>query len=195
MGFCSTNAIEPLRSFHYPRVNEMPEDLVFLDDIVRMVNETHACIPARVLSNKTFTAPMAKNYLHAGITPAPIGRKYNRDHICIILFAATIKLVYKASQILAITETVFEGQDPKVVNDEFAEILEARMKAVGANQGADAGETKANLAEQSVRPSAANVSTASSQASERTILLELVASAFASKMASLTLIDNQAKFE
>lgn len=128
-------------SFHYPRYQELPEDLVFIDELVALVNEVHADLPSSARNGrKSFTRSMASNYMKQGLTPPAVGKKYSREHICLILFAATVKLVENAEETMALSKLVFASGDYERVQDMLAEAFNksmetARARAEGAATG------------------------------------------------------------
>lgn len=109
------------QSFHYPRYDELPDGLVFLEDIVALVNKVHEPLPPRARNGKTeFTKAMASNYVKAKLTAPAVGKKYNREHVARILFASTIKFSYSAEDVLALTHGFFDGQCCQAVHDRIA---------------------------------------------------------------------------
>lgn len=118
--------------FHYPRYRELPDELVFIDDVVDLVNSVHADLPSSVLNGrKCFTRSMASNYTKQGLTPPAVGKKYAREHICLLLFAATIKLVGNAESTVALSKLVFSSGDYEHVQDALSETFDRNMRAAG----------------------------------------------------------------
>lgn len=116
--------------FHYPSYRELPEDLVFIDDIVALVNEVHADLPSAARNGKKgFTRSMASNYMKQGLTPPTVGKKYSREHICLVLFAATIKLIGNAEGTVALSKLMFSSGDYERVQDVLAEAFNQSMNA------------------------------------------------------------------
>lgn len=165
--------LDTLASFRYPRYDELPDKLVFLDTIVRLINERHAPFPAIIRTNrKHFTSSMASNYIKQGLTPPPIGKKYNREHICLIFFASTYKLVFGAENVLALTKRLFDDNDVQTVNDALADALEA---SIARHVGADAPAVEHD-----------------SSLSEATwALIEAISDALAAKAAALAILDSE----
>lgn len=117
-------------NFHYPRYQELPDQLIFIDEMVDLVNEVHACIPVAAKNGKLrFTRSMASNYMKHGLTPPAVGKKYGRDHICLVLFAATVKLVSNAEGTIALAKEMFASGDFEKTQDMLAEAFEAQMNA------------------------------------------------------------------
>ena len=125
-------------AFSYPFYDELPEGLMFARELVAYVNRVHAPLPARVRRGKVFTVPMATNYVKGGLTPPAIGRRYNRDHLALVLFAATAKLCFSAEEVYWLSEQLFEGDDVRSAHDAIAHALNDALvgKSVSGREGA-----------------------------------------------------------
>ena len=125
-------------SFSYPFYDELPEGLMFARELVAFVNRVHAPLPTRVRRGKVFTVPMATNYVKGGLTPPAIGRRYDRDHLALVLFAATAKLCFSAEEVYWLSEQLFEGGNVRSTHDAIARTLNDALvgKSVSGREGA-----------------------------------------------------------
>ena len=125
-------------AFAYPSYDELPEGLLFARELVAYVNRVHAPLPDRVRRGKVFTVPMATNYVKGGLTPPAIGRRYNRDHLALVLFAATAKLCFSAEEVYWLAEQLFEGRDVRTAHDAIARALNDALagKPASGREGA-----------------------------------------------------------
>ena len=125
-------------AFAYPFYDELPEGLMFARELVAFVNRVHAPLPDRVRRGKVFTVPMATNYVKGGLTPPAIGRRYNRDHLALVLFAATAKLCFSAEEVYWLSERLFEGGDVRSTHDAIARAMNDALagKPVSGREGA-----------------------------------------------------------
>lgn len=110
-------------TFAYPLYDELPEGLMFARELVAYVNRVHAPLPDRVRRGKVFTTPMATNYVKGGLTPPAIGRRYSRDHLALVLFAATAKLCFSAEEVYWLAEQLFADDDIRTAHDAFAHAM------------------------------------------------------------------------
>ena len=167
--FRTDETISELGAFHYPRYDELPDDLVFLNDIVDIVNQVHAPLDVTILNSRRFTASMASNYIKKGLTPTAIGKKYGRKHICIILLAASVKMSYSTVEVLNLVHAVFDGleTDEEVahVQNHLSESIDRNMHNLGR---VNPGDTMVEYR-------------------DRDMLVELLSASFAAKAAALTL--------
>lgn len=125
-------------AFSYPFYNDLPEGLIFARELVAFVNCVHAPLPTRVRRGKVFTVSMATNYVKGGLTPPAIGRRYNRDHLALVLFAATAKLCFSAEEVYWLSERLFEDGDVRSTHDAIARALNDALagRPVSGREGA-----------------------------------------------------------
>ena len=125
-------------AFAYPPYDELPERLLFAREIVAFVNRVHEPLSDRVRRGKVFTVPMATNYVKGGLTPPAIGRRYNREHLALVLFAATAKLCFSAEEVHWLAGQLFEGRDVRGAHDAIARALNDALarKPVSGREGA-----------------------------------------------------------
>ncbi len=119
-----------LMRFHYPRYEELPNELMFLDEIIVCIAQAHRCIPLKARNGKVFTNSMASNYIKSGLTGPPIGKKYTRDHHCLLMFAASMKLMYTAEQVLEFSRRLFGNRPVALVNDAIGEAIDQSFAAM-----------------------------------------------------------------
>ena len=128
-----------LRAFHYPRYDELPEEPVFLKDIVAGINELAVGFPPAMHNYRDFTVPMARNYIQQGLTPPPIGKRYGRDHWCRLYLASTLKLAYSASDVVRMCLYLLPDDDIPGGNDALALEMETAFKRVMDDPFAQSG--------------------------------------------------------
>lgn len=116
------------RDFYYPTFDELPSDLIYLDELIAVVNEVHGTLPTCARNgHEMFTRSMATNYIKQGLTEPAIGKRYAKDHVARILFAATVKLVLHATDVHRMTHAIFDVQTLAKAHDGFAHAMNAYM--------------------------------------------------------------------
>ncbi|MDO4503413.1 MAG: DUF1836 domain-containing protein [Coriobacteriia bacterium] len=121
--------IPPHQGFYYPRYDELPEGLLFLDGMVDLMNLVHADLSERSRHHKVVTRSIVSNYVKAGLTPPAIGKRYDRDHMALILFAVTVKLLCRTEDVMDLAAAMFpQGQVPQA-HDRFAAAVNAEFAA------------------------------------------------------------------
>lgn len=81
---------------------------------------------------------MATNYVKSGLTPPAIGRRYNRDHLALILFAATAKLCFSAEEVHWLADELFDRNDMASSHDELKQAFDRAFAKGSGNGRADA---------------------------------------------------------
>lgn len=122
----------PLASLHYPLYAELPDQLLFIGQVVDFINEVHAPLSPRARNGKIFTDAMATNYVKRGLTPPAIGRRYGKDHLSLILFASTAKLCFCANDVMDLARELFPDGMVAKSHDEFARAIAAELEQPGS---------------------------------------------------------------
>lgn len=125
-------------TFTYPSYGDLPDELMFVDDMVAFVNKVHASLPQRVRRGKVFTRAMATNYVKGGLTPPAVGRRYTRDHLALILFAATAKLCFSAEEVYWLAGELFEADNIPSSHDSLKYAFDRAFAGTRGNSRADA---------------------------------------------------------
>ena len=120
-------------SFTYPLYDELPDELMFARELVAYVNRVHAPLAPRVRRGKQFTVAMATNYVKGGLTPPAIGRRYNRDHLALVLFAATAKLCFSAEEVYWLSRQLFGTGDVRASHDAIARAINDTLAGTPAS--------------------------------------------------------------
>ena len=129
---------KPFIQFVYPSYDELPDGLMFVGAIVDYVNQVHAVLPSRVRRNKVFTTAMATNYVKGGLTSPAIGRRYSRDHLSLLLFAATAKLCFLAEEVYWLAGKLFRPDDIRASHDNLKRAFDCAFAGKPSNTPAAA---------------------------------------------------------
>ncbi len=85
------NLPSPIR---LPRWEELPDIDLYMDQVIKLT-EKHLY----VIGIKPVTAAMINNYVKLNLLPAPIAKKYTRQHVAFIFAIAILKDVFEIVQI------------------------------------------------------------------------------------------------
>ena len=88
---------ESVRSFHIPRLGEIPDVGLYLEQVTRYVNQS---ITGCGLS--PITASMVSNYVKQKIIPGPEKKAYGAESIAYLIFVSCIKSVVAMDDIRAL---------------------------------------------------------------------------------------------
>lgn len=79
---------DPLKDFHLPRYNEIPNVGLYLEQATKYISEY--LVP---LGEFSLTPSMISNYVKKGLISNPVKKQYNREQIAYLFFIAAAKSV------------------------------------------------------------------------------------------------------
>lgn len=86
--------IEAVLKFHCPRYEELPNMDLYLEQVLNFVNQS-----LEPIQSEPVTGAMISNYAKNKATPAPVKKKYTRDHLVYIIVSTLLKQVFTLQQI------------------------------------------------------------------------------------------------
>lgn len=90
-----TNGIEDL---HLPRWEEFPQFELYIDQVITFINEKLAVFNQQP-DEPLLTPSMINNYVKNGALPAPVKKKYNREHLAKLVVICMSKRMLALSDI------------------------------------------------------------------------------------------------
>ena len=116
---------ESVRSFHIPRLGEIPDVGLYLEQVTRYVNQS---ITGCGLS--PITASMVSNYVKQKIIPGPEKKAYGAESIAYLIFVSCIKSVVAMDDIRALIGIQHETYDLPTAYHYFCEEFENLIRYV-----------------------------------------------------------------
>ena len=89
----------PIRDFHFPKYDEIPNVGLYLEQITKYINEYLA-----PFEDLTITASMISNYVKKGLIANPVKKQYYREQIAYLFFIAAAKSVLSLDNIALFLE-------------------------------------------------------------------------------------------
>lgn len=83
-----------LPEFRCPRFNELPNMGLYLEQALAVINESLAPVLSEPL-----TKPMMSNYVKKNVVPAPVKKRYYREHLAYAIAMALFKSVFTVDQV------------------------------------------------------------------------------------------------
>lgn len=114
-------------AFHCPRYEELPAIGLYMDQVIQILSHT---ITALFGPEDAVTGAMINNYVKHKVIPAPVKKKYSRDHLCRLLFVCILKRVFSISEISALLAWQQNTCDVSLAYNTFCIELENALKAV-----------------------------------------------------------------
>lgn len=120
-----TNLSESVRKFHIPRLSEIPDVGLYLEQVTRYVNQAlGGC------GISPITASMVSNYVKQRIIPSPEKKAYSAEAIAYLMFVACVKSVVAMEDIRRLIGIQQETYDFSVAYAYFCEEFENLLQYV-----------------------------------------------------------------
>lgn len=122
--------LSAFEGFHMPRWNDLPEIDLYMDQVISV---TDKYLGALCTSDDPILTPsMINNYVKNGIIPAPIKKKYSREHLAKLLVICILKPVMEISAIAQIMERTENRSGTQRMLDDLADLFESRLRTLAA---------------------------------------------------------------
>lgn len=121
-----------MRHKHCQRYSELPDMGLYLEQVIGVI--TQALLPISTEGNDILTGAMISNYIKNNTLPAPIKKKYTREHLCYMIVLGILKQVFTLQQISVFFALQRQTYDLQVAYDYFCTEFENALKeANGVN--------------------------------------------------------------
>ena len=114
-----------ISEFHMPRYHELPDMGLYLDQVVRYVNNSLAALGCQEI-----TASMVSNYVKKGYIQSPVKKQYYVEQIAYLFFIAIAKNVLSMENIGRLFEMQKRTHDPPTAYDYFCQELENMLQYI-----------------------------------------------------------------
>ena len=120
---------ELIMKIHIPRWNELPEIDLYLDQVVNYIEKYLGQYTVNK-DDKIITKTMINNYVKLGIMPAPIKKKYSREHMAYLIVICVLKQVYSINDIGKLISLTIQYFELSKAYNRFCANLEVSIKNV-----------------------------------------------------------------
>lgn len=114
-----------VRSFHIPRLSEIPDVGLYLEQVTRYVNQSLAGCGVSPI-----TASMVSNYVKQKIIPSPEKKAYSAEAIAYLIFVTCVKSVLAMEDIRKLIRLQQETYDIATAYSYFCEEFETLLQYV-----------------------------------------------------------------
>lgn len=118
--------------FHLPRWSELPSIELYSDQVISYILETLE--PLQIDDDPILTTAMINNYVKCKLVPPTNKKRYNRNHIALLIVICIFKRIYsipKIIQMIQIQKNIF---DLDIAYNYFCTELENSLCNVGADE-------------------------------------------------------------
>ena len=99
-------------NFSYKNYEELPDIELYMDQVVTFLEKQLKIFQTSSL-DKQITSSMINNYVKGEVIPAPISKKYNREHLASIEEVVSLKQVLTIAEVKQILDEHFKDSESK----------------------------------------------------------------------------------
>ncbi len=114
-----------ISEFHMPRYQELPDVGLYLDQVVRYINNV-----LERLGCQEITASMVSNYVKKGYIDSPVKKQYYAEHMAYLFFIAIAKNVLSMENIGRLFAMQKRTHDTRTAYDYFCQELENMLQYI-----------------------------------------------------------------
>ena len=119
--------------YHCLRWQELPDLSLYMDQVLSILEKqlgVLACGP----EDKQLTSTMINNYVKHKVIPAPVKKRYEKQHLASLMMVCIAKQVLSLTEIVQMMRFLTQTAEMEQVYDSFCEILERALQKVFAAQ-------------------------------------------------------------
>lgn len=120
-----TSVLKKLAKLNYIKPGDVPNINLYMDQVTTFMDE-HLSDSKRHEDDKILTKTMINNYTKNNLLPAPVKKKYSRDHLYVLAFIYYLKNILTISDIKKLidplTEKCFNTDSTPDMDDVYREI-------------------------------------------------------------------------
>ena len=102
------NWLNELNNFSFKNYEELPDINLYMEQVVTFLEKQLYIFQTTTL-DKQITPSMINNYVKGEVLPAPIAKKYNREHIALIEEICTLKQVLSIAEVKQIEDSRYSN--------------------------------------------------------------------------------------
>lgn len=118
---------ERMRQFHCPRWDEMPDIPLYMDQVLAFLDKRIALFEPPE-EGRLITSTMINNYVKQKLIPAPVQKKYEREHLTRLLMICILKGSFSIAEIQSMLNYVLRCYDMQQVYGIFCDCLEEALR-------------------------------------------------------------------
>lgn len=129
--------LESIGRIDYVRPSDIPNIELYMDQVTTFMEE-HLAKTKRYPEDKVLTKTMINNYAKNDLLPPPVKKKYNKDHVMLLILIYYFKNILSIKDIDTllnpITEKYFDTEGEFQLKDVYEEICESEKNRVECTQ-------------------------------------------------------------
>ncbi len=121
------NWLNALNNFSFQSYEQLPDLDLYMDQVIQFLDK-ELFIFQTSSDDKQITPSMINNYVKGEVLPAPIKKKYNREHLALIDEIATLKQVLSIAEVKQIIDSRYDNS--KTNSEVFKEFNDLNNKNI-----------------------------------------------------------------
>ena len=130
-GLSQKSIYDALGGHRLPRWEELPNLELYMDQVLALIDRYLGTYPG--FDSKKLTASMVNNYVKQELIPAPVKKRYTREHVARLVMICVLKNVLPISAIQELISAALNHQSTEILYDGFCALFEQTGKAVAAS--------------------------------------------------------------
>lgn len=111
--------------FHCPRWEELPKLMLYMDQVILVLEETLALFVEE--KEHVVTSTMINNYVKQKVIEPPVQKKYGREQLAQLMIVCLLKRVLSIGEIASFMELMLARFSPQEAYDSFCTALESAL--------------------------------------------------------------------
>ncbi|MBQ5765735.1 MAG: DUF1836 domain-containing protein [Clostridia bacterium] len=136
-----TEICEKLASHRLPRWEALPDIELYMDQVVAVMEKALSIYNTESEDNRIITPSIINNYVKLKIIPAPVKKRYNKEHLAYLVMICILKQTLAISSIVKMINLQLEKKSIKQLYNEFCTIYENVIPFVSMEDTRDADIT------------------------------------------------------
>lgn len=116
-----------IAQYHCLRWEELPDLALYMDQVLTILEKQLSLIACGP-EDKNLTSTMINNYVKHKVIPAPIKKKYEKEHLANLTMVCIAKQVLSLSEIQGMMQRLRETEHIQALYDRFCEVLERTLR-------------------------------------------------------------------
>lgn len=119
-----TEICEKLASHRLPRWEALPDIELYMDQVVAVMEKALSIYNTEADDNRIITPSIINNYVKLKIIPAPVKKRYNKEHLAYLVMICILKQTLAISSIVKMINLQLDKKSVKQLYNEFCTIYE-----------------------------------------------------------------------
>lgn len=111
--------LDELSQFELTQYEKLPDIDLYMDQVITYLERVLQTLSLSTL-DKQITSSMINNYVKGEVIPSPIAKRYNKEHIALILEVCMLKKALSISNIKDIIDINYKDKDFTQIYNNFA---------------------------------------------------------------------------